>query len=43
MSKIIIIGAGLGGLTAGNLLVKKCHEVTIFEAHSAPGGYVAGF
>lgn len=43
MSKIIIIGAGLGGLTAGNLLARKGHQVTIFEAHSLPGGYTAGF
>ncbi|MBE0433172.1 NAD(P)/FAD-dependent oxidoreductase [candidate division WOR-3 bacterium] len=43
MSKVAIIGAGMGGLMAGNLLAKKGHEVTIFEAHTAPGGYTAGF
>ncbi len=43
MKKIAIIGAGIGGLVAGNLLAKKGHKVTIFEAHSAPGGYTAGF
>ena len=43
MSKIVIIGAGLGGLMAGNLLAKKGHQVTIFESHSMPGGYTAGF
>lgn len=43
MKKIVIIGAGIGGLTAGNLLAKKGHKVTIFEAHSTPGGYTAGF
>lgn len=43
MKKIIIIGSGIGGLTAGNLLAKKGHKVTIFEAHSMPGGYTAGF
>ncbi len=43
MKSIIIIGSGLGGLTAGNLLAKKGHKVTIFEAHSMPGGYTAGF
>lgn len=43
MKNVIIIGAGIGGLTAGNLLAKKGHKVTIFEGHSAPGGYTAGF
>jgi phytoene dehydrogenase-like protein len=43
MKKIIIIGSGIGGLTAGNLLARKGHKVTIFEAHSSPGGYTAGF
>lgn len=43
MKKIIIIGSGIGGLTAGNLLAKKGNKVTIFEVHSMPGGYTAGF
>ena len=43
MKNIIVIGAGIGGLIAGNLLVKKGHKVTIFESHSMPGGYTAGF
>jgi len=43
MKNIIIIGSGLGGLIAGNLLAKKGHKVTIFESHSMPGGYTAGF
>lgn len=42
-SKIIIIGAGLGGLVAGNLIVRKGHQVTLFESHTSPGGYTAGF
>ena len=40
---IAIIGSGMGGLVAGNLLATKGHKVTIFESHSAPGGYTAGF
>jgi phytoene dehydrogenase-like protein len=43
MNTLIIIGSGIGGLTAGNLLARKGHKVTIFEAHSSPGGYTAGF
>jgi phytoene dehydrogenase-like protein len=43
MKKVIIIGSGIGGLMAGNLLAKQGHQVTIFEAHSMPGGYMAGF
>jgi phytoene dehydrogenase-like protein len=43
MKNIIIIGSGIGGLVAGNLLAQKGHKVTIFEAHSMPGGYTAGF
>ncbi|HDS09655.1 MAG TPA: NAD(P)/FAD-dependent oxidoreductase [Firmicutes bacterium] len=41
--RVIIIGSGLSGLIAGNLLVRKGYDVTIFESHSAPGGYTAGF
>ena len=43
MSTIAIIGSGMGGLVAGNLLAKKGHKVTIFESHITPGGYTAGF
>jgi len=43
MSTVIIIGSGVGGLVAGNILAKKGHKVTIFESHHSPGGYIAGF
>ncbi|NLW08505.1 MAG: FAD-dependent oxidoreductase [Firmicutes bacterium] len=43
MGKVVIIGAGIGGLMAGNLLARKGHQVTIFESHTTPGGYTAGF
>ena len=43
MKTIAIIGSGIGGLTAGNLLTGKGHHVTIFESHTSPGGYTAGF
>ncbi len=43
MSKVAIIGSGMGGLVAGNLLAKKGHDITIFESHIKPGGYTSGF
>ena len=43
MKRIAIIGAGIGGLTVGNLLIDKGHKVTLFEKQSTPGGYTAGF
>ena len=36
--KIAIVGAGPAGLTASGELVKKGHDVTIFEALHKPGG-----
>lgn len=30
-------------MTAGNLLAKKGHQVTLFESHATPGGYIGGF
>ena len=41
--KIVIIGAGIGGLTAGYELLKKGHEVTFLEKESRVGGLAAGF
>lgn len=38
MSKIIIIGAGIGGIATANLLARDGHEVHIYEASAAPGG-----
>jgi protoporphyrinogen oxidase len=35
---ICIVGAGIGGLTAGALLTKQGHNVTIFEKESVIGG-----
>ena len=38
MKKIVIVGAGLGGLTAAALLAKAGHEVTVLEKNSWIGG-----
>ncbi|MDX1672315.1 MAG: phytoene desaturase family protein [Balneolaceae bacterium] len=38
--KVGIIGAGLGGLSAGCLLAAEGHEVTIFEKNRQPGGKI---
>jgi len=36
--RVAIVGSGPAGLTAAGELVKRGHEVTIFEAFHAPGG-----
>lgn len=35
---VIIVGAGIGGLTAGNILAKNGKKVLILEKNYAPGG-----
>ena len=39
--KIIIIGSGMAGLTAGAYLAKAGHAVTIYEQFPTPGGVTA--
>jgi all-trans-retinol 13,14-reductase len=39
----IVIGAGIGGLTTGNLLAKNGQKVLILEKHSSVGGYVTTY
>jgi len=41
--RIAIIGAGFTGLSAAYQLVKKNHEVVIFEKDKNPGGLALGF
>jgi len=41
--KVCIIGAGIGGLTAGVLLTKQGYNVTIFEKESMIGGRALSF
>ena len=43
MGQIIVIGAGIGGLTTGAVLAKAGHEVTVLEAHIYPGGCAGTF
>ena len=43
MKKIIIIGAGISGLSAGIFGIKSGFEVEIFEMHSIPGGECTGW
>ena len=39
--KVLIIGSGIGGLTAGAYLTKAGHKVEIFEQFSEIGGVTA--
>lgn len=41
--KVIVIGAGLGGLCCGAMLAKCGFAVTVFEQHHVPGGYASAF
>jgi C-3',4' desaturase CrtD len=43
MMKVVVIGAGVGGLTTAALLAKRGCEVTVLEAHVEPGGCAATF
>ncbi len=40
---VVIIGSGIGGLTAGALLSKAGMSVCVLEKEPHPGGYLAGF
>jgi len=41
--RTIVIGAGIGGLTAAALLLRAGHAVTVLEAHVYPGGSAGTF
>jgi len=40
---VIIVGAGMGGLSAGAFLAREGKTVLILEKHDKPGGYVSSF
>jgi C-3',4' desaturase CrtD len=41
--RVVIVGAGVGGLTAGALLARAGLDVTVLEAHIYPGGCAGTF
>lgn len=42
MARVVVIGAGVGGLAAGVRLAAAGHDVTLFEAGDKVGGKLAG-
>lgn len=36
--KVVVIGAGIGGLTAGALLAKRGYQVWVVDQAAVPGG-----
>ncbi len=42
-NRVIVIGAGIGGLTAGALLARRGYDVTIYDQAIVPGGCASTF
>ena len=38
--KVVVIGAGISGLSTAHLLIRQGHEVTVFEKGKQPGGLI---
>ena len=43
MDRVVVVGAGIGGLTTAALLAKAGLDVTVLEAHVYPGGCAGTF
>ena len=43
MARVVVIGAGVGGMAAAARLAVKGHQVTILEQSLKPGGKLAGY
>lgn len=43
MKRVVVIGAGVGGLTAAATLARQGFDVTVLEAHVYPGGCAGTF
>jgi C-3',4' desaturase CrtD len=43
MKRIVVIGAGIGGLTTAAILARQGFDVTVLEAHVYPGGCAGTF
>ena len=43
VSRIVVVGAGVGGLTAAAMLARAGEDVTVLEAHIYPGGCAGTF
>ena len=43
MSRVVVIGAGVGGLTTAAVLARAGMDVTVLEAHVYPGGCAGTF
>lgn len=43
VTDVVVIGAGLGGLSAAGHLQARGHDVVVLEHHTKPGGYAHNF